>query len=197
MSQIPTIPDNVSFSDAIALTRQLLDHVGVSEKDDHLEAGDEAAIAQAIAALVQTKAGARGFFVAYLTGEPAPASPPHPGVISGLKLAPEQTVDLLTKNLAMSTAMVLTHNRQNNSEMARQSSLVQSRSLDLIEVLKMPTLRQALTQLRDSAAATDEAQASNHVTDRGYEAFLTQWNYDNEQRQHIKVAADEALERLG
>lgn len=151
------------------------------------QAAEEQAIAQAVSALVQSKPGARGFFVAYLTGDQPPPSPPHPAVVTGLKRAPEQTTDLLTKNLAMSTAMALTHRRQGSDAMAQQSAQVRSRTLDLIEALQMPALAQSLMALRDSAASADGT----------FEAFLTRWGYDEEQRQHIKASADEALGRLG
>ncbi len=86
----------------------------------------------------------------------------------------------------MSTAMVVAHRRQGNSEMAQQSEQVRSRSLELIEALRLPSLTEALTQLRDSAASSDGS----------FEAFLTRWGYDDEQRQHIEKSADEALKRL-
>lgn len=191
VSQLPTIPNDVSFSASIELTQQLLKQIWTPSAETSSEvteeALDEAAIAQTVSALVQSKPGARGFFATYLTGDQTPTKPHHPGIVSGLQLVPEQTTDLLTKNLAMSTAMMLTHSRQDNSEMMMQSAQVQSRSLDLIEVLKMPSLRQSLTQLRDSAATNGGV----------FEAFLSRWGYDTEQRQHIKETADEALKRLG
>ena len=192
MPTIPQIPSDISFQAAIGATQQLLDVVATLDSSASGGAspggpgpnGDVAAqIEQAIATLLEQLPGARGFFVAYLTGDHAAADPPHPSILAGLRRSPQQSTTMLTKNLAMSTAMALVHRRQNNAEMAQQSMQVRSRTMALIAALGLPELSSELAQLQ--AAASD--------ADNAYTPFLQRWNYDAEQRQHIHDAAAAAL----
>jgi hypothetical protein len=83
--------------------------------------------------------------------------------------------ELLVKNLAMSTAMALTHERQNHPEGAAGSRQVQRRSLTFLRALLGPALHTRLATLQ--AAALGEANAD---TD-----FLRKWGYDEAQRAAI------------
>ena len=162
-----TVPDNLSFEQAITLTQSLLAEPLESE-----------ILAKAVAALVQTDNGARGFFVTFLAGETGWADHPPEAVIEGLQTDSATVADLLAKNLAMSTAMRLTHLRNEEPVAAAGSERVQWRTANLIERLNLSTVRARLGLLRE----TLETGAGE------YEAFLTRWGYDAEQRHAIGLA---------
>ena len=105
---------------------------------------------------------------------PSADHPPEP-VLAGLKAVPTVTAKLLTQNLAMSTAMIVFHQRQQDQENRAGSEQVQTRSQHLIHQLNIPEVHQELTALHQSA-----------ITQSGpYNEFLDRWNYDTEQRQAI------------
>lgn len=170
------IPQSVSFEQAIALTQALLSAI-------EAESLSESKIEPVVSALLKTQNGARGFFVTYLTDERSLADHPSPGVIRALQSAPEEVADLLAKNLAMSTAMILTHQRHQKPEMAVGSKQVQRRSLQLIHQLNLPEVEAQLQHLQHSIA-TGEGE---------YADFLNRWGYDGEQRQAIQQVLAQAL----
>ena len=94
--------ESITFEGAIALTQSLLSEI----EDDRLS---QTEIEQAVASLVKTQNGARGFFVTYLTDDRPMADQPSPGVLDALREDPEIVAELLVKNLAMSAAMVVHH----------------------------------------------------------------------------------------
>ena len=170
------IPESVTFEQAIALTQSLM---------SQMEAGELSSpeITDAIAQLVQTENGARGFFVTYLTSEGTLADTPSPEVIQALQSSPDTVAQLMVKNLAMSTAQALAHRRKGNEQMAQGSDQVRSRSLRLIEQINLPQVREIALALRESA-----------VTGAGtYQTFLQTWGYDAEQRQLICQALDRII----
>jgi hypothetical protein len=159
------VPADVSFPQAIALAEEIL-----------ALPTDDAVQERAIAALLQTANGARGFFVSFLTGESPLADTPTAGMIRALRSAPTIVADLMAKNLAMSTAMQLTHQANGDAEQAAGSARVQARSRTLIAALQLPALQTELQQLQDSAS-----------TNTGeYAEFLARWGYDAEQRRAIQ-----------
>lgn len=171
------VPEDVSFEQAIALTKTLL---------AQMEAGLSATkIQAAVTALVNTKVAARGFFVAYLT-DPRSLSNHPPVVIQALQSAPETVAELLVKNLAMSTAMIITHQRHQSPQMAADSAHVQARTVKLIQQLPLPALQAHLQKLQQSVA-----------TGKGdYQTFLERWGYDDQQRQAIQQALTQVVPRM-
>lgn len=164
-------PLTLTFEEAIAQTQALLDRL-------EQQSVSETELEQEIAQLVQTQNGARGFFVTYLSDERAIADQPTPAVTAALQSAPEAVSDLLVKNVAMSSAMAIAHRRNQNDDLAQGSDRVRSRSLVLIQRLNRPEVQEKASALRESA-----------VTGIGaYQAFLTRWGYDAEQRQAIAEA---------
>ncbi len=170
------VPDAIDFEGAIALTQQLMEVMAAGQMA-------EAEIARAIAALVATLNGARGFFVAYLTDDRPLADTPTPAVIEALRHAPDPVADLLVKNLAMSAAMTITHQRNQNPDMVASSHRVQQRSAQLIQQLNLPSLHRKLQDLFTSLS--DDAGA--------YATFLQRWGYDAEQRAVIRTAVEAVL----
>jgi D-tyrosyl-tRNA(Tyr) deacylase len=102
-------------------------------------------------------------------------------VVHALQASPEIVAELLVKNVAMSTAMAITHRRNQNEEMAQGSDRVQRRTAHLIQLVQLPQVIQKTTALRQSAATGTGA----------YQAFLDRWNYDSEQRQAIQQSLEQ------
>jgi hypothetical protein len=158
----------MTFEEAIAYTESLL-----SQK-----ALDDAQLETEIAALIQTQNGARGFFVCFLTGDWQLADAPSTGVIRSLQSVPKAIAELLVKNLAMSTAMAITHQRAGNLEQAAGSERVAKRTALLIEKVDLAEVQKIAAQMQTSAI-------SGHGE---YAAFLEKWGYDAEQKQEIATS---------
>lgn len=170
-----TVPEAVSFQQAIELTQSLLEQ----QSQDTLT---EPELQQAIRDLVSSENGARGFFVTYLTDERPLIDSLMPIVVQALPTAPEVVSPLLVKNLAMSTAMAITHRRNQNEALAQGSDLVRSRTTQLLQALQLPQIQ-------------EHAQKLGVSIDTGagdYQAFLQRWEYDVEQRQAIRQALEQA-----
>ncbi len=162
--------EDLTFEQAIAKTETLLENMAAN---DLSESETETAIAN----LVKTHNGARGFFVTYLTDPRAFVDRPSEAVIRALETSTE-VPDLLIKNMAMSAAMVIHHRRNQHEEMAASSDRVRSRSVHLIQSLNIPVLKTMVQQLLDSVK-TGEGE---------YQTFLERWGYDAEQREAIAQA---------
>ena len=163
------VPSQVTFEDAIALTQDLIAKIENNEiTPDQLQ--------ETISAFVATANGARGFFVTYLTAESPVADEPSEAILAGLNAAPELVSELLVKNVAMSTAMAMTHRRQSNETMAQGSDRVQRRSINLIQKLNNKSLQEKAQQMRESAL-TGKGEAEV--------AFFERWGYDEEQLRAI------------
>jgi hypothetical protein len=176
--------ETITFEGAIELTQSLLSEIEAdSLRDSYASRLSQAQIEQAVASLVKTKNGARGFFVTYLTDEGQVADRPSPGVIEALRSAPEIVAELLVKNLAMSAAMVVYHSRHQSEERAAGSARVQGRSRNLIQMLQMPACQTVASQMLESLQ-----NASGE-----YEEFFQRWGYDSEQRLAICSAVREAI----
>ncbi|MBW4517305.1 MAG: hypothetical protein KME11_19020 [Timaviella obliquedivisa GSE-PSE-MK23-08B] len=156
----------ITFEQAIALTQNLL---------TQLEQLSEPEIQAAIATLVSTENGARGFFVTYLTDDRSFVDQPTDAVIKALQTSPFIVAELLVKNLAMSTGIAIAHRRNSNEAMARGSDRVQRRTAELIQRVQLPEVAEKAAQL----------QASAETGVGEYQTFLERWGYDAEQRQQI------------
>lgn len=157
---------SISFENAIQQTQDLLSQI---------EFLDAKTITQKFTELVSTENGARVFFVTYLTSDLSHTEYPSLEVITALKTSPIFVNELLVKNLAMSTAMVIYHRSQGDKENAQGSEKVQEKTGQLIKQLLSPALGEKLQQL---ATSLNTGQGE-------YQAFLDLWGYDNCQRQAI------------
>ncbi len=157
---------NISFEDAIALTEKFIEQIA------NLSEAEKNAI---ISTLVATENGARGLFVTYLTSDNVMVDNPSEGIINGLKTSPEIVSELLVKNVAMSTAMRITHTRNNNPQLADSSLKVTQRSLNLINQLSLPEIKEKINLL-----------AKTIQEEKGiYQEFLSRWGYDQQQKDRI------------
>jgi hypothetical protein len=167
------ISESISFQEAIATTQSLLEEMEANR-------ASEREVEEAIASLVKSMNGARGFFVTYLTDDRSFADSPSEFVIEALKSFPEIVSELLVKNVAMSAAMAVVHRRNNDEDMAQGSDRVCRRSIQLIQKLQLDELTNKLKQLQQSIATSEGSYAD----------FLQKWGYasDREQIQAIQEA---------
>ncbi len=168
--------ESITFEGAIELTQSLLSEI-------EAERLSQTQIEQAVASLVKTQNGARGFFVTYLTDDGQVADSPSPGVIEALRSTPEIVAELLVKNVAMSAAMVVYHSRHQSEEMAAGSARVQERSRNLIQILQMPACQTIASQMLESLQNSSGE----------YEEFFQRWGYDSEQKLAIGSAVRSAI----
>lgn len=175
-NQLEPVSESITFEEAMTYTQSLVENMQAGNlSDEETEA--------AIASLVKSENGARGFFVTYLTGESILADNPSEALICGLKASPEIVGELLVKNLAMSAAMAVTHRRNNNQEMAMGSERVRERSANLIQELQLDIIKDKLQQLQESATKGEG----------NYQVFLKRWGYDAEQLEVIEGAIKQVI----
>ena len=99
-----------------------------------------------------------------------------------LRAAGEGVVDLTVRNLAMSTAMAMHHQRAGDMAQQAGSKRVTSRCTELLRLLEPQSVKTRLEQLL-------EAVEHNRGEDV---AFLNRWGYDDEQK-HAITASIEAI----
>ncbi|MCY7390878.1 MAG: hypothetical protein LH647_05065, partial [Leptolyngbyaceae cyanobacterium CAN_BIN12] len=158
-----TVPEKVTFEQAIALSQTVVDQIVQGTiADDLLES--------AITQLVASENGARGFFVTYLSDERPIADPPSAAVIAALKMAPATVAPLMVKNLAMSTAMAIAHRRNQDEALAQGSDRVKMRSVYILQAIQSD---ETVAQIAALITSID-TQAGDYAT------FLKRWGYDSE-----------------
>lgn len=157
-----------SFEQAMEITAQWLNLWEAGELSDEV-------LADRIGELVASRDGARGFFVITLAGEsPLLDRLPDPLVIK-LRAGGASIVDLTVRNLAMSTAMAVEHQRRQDEQQQAGSVRVTARCTELLRLLQPESVKTRLEQL---------LEAVDH--NRGKDVnFLERWGYDADQRKAI------------
>ena len=139
------------------------------EKD---ELSDEV-LADRIGELLKTIEGARGFLVVSLSIDcPLMDRLPEP-LIFQLRSSGQIVVDLTVKNLAMSSAMVIEHQKNNNSQQM-QSERIRTRCIELLKLLDSNKVKTRLELLLEGTKGNGKDLE-----------FLNRWGYSNEQKQAI------------
>jgi hypothetical protein len=175
-STLPSISANIRFDEAIDLTQEFLTQL----KANQLVAGE---IQDFVTNLVATSNGARGFFVTYLTSPDPICDEPRSEIIAALGAHPEITADLLVKNIAMSTAQQLYHQRREDLEMAASSATVAARTIKIVQQLNLPQIQAMCRELVDTITNGSGS----------YSDFLTRWGYDDEQKQSIAQTVSQII----
>lgn len=166
-----------TFQQAMEITAQWLALWENGELSDEV-------LADRVAELVASRDGGRGFFVVSLAGEcPLMDRLPEPLAMQ-LRAAGAGVVDLTARNLAMSTAMALHHQRQADLGQQAGSERVQARCTELLRLLEPDAVKQRLETL---LAAASKGEGDDV-------AFLDRWGYDAEQRQAIAAAIEAVAE---
>ncbi|MFN6337610.1 MAG: hypothetical protein ACK41W_02615 [Cyanobacteriota bacterium] len=159
----------LTFQQAIAQSAEWIRLWDAEELSDDVLADD-------VGKLVGERDGARGFFVASLTSDSPLMDRLPEALVVQLRLAGAEVVDLTARNLAMSTAMIVHHRRNQDDELMEGSMRVQSRSLDLIRQLDPQLVKERLGKLLLGLQLEGEDQS-----------FFERWGYDTEQRDAIKT----------
>jgi hypothetical protein len=180
---------SLSFSEAIAFTQTWLERLESELEKNEL---NDSQILVDLAELLSHSNGVRGFFVAYLTGESPLADQPPDIFLEVFRANSVNVSSMLVKNLAMSTAMAIAHQRNNDPEQQRGSETVQRRSAQLLRnlcdvdgqengenSLKKPFEHERLALLNTIHTKTGE-----------YADFLLRWQYDEEQCKAIKAVLE-------
>ncbi|CAI8178494.1 MAG: Uncharacterised protein [Prochlorococcus marinus str. MIT 9215] len=166
-----------SFEQAMEITTRLLKLWEEGELSDEV-------LADQVGELVNSRDGARGFFVISLAGDcPLMDRLPEPLVMQ-LRAAGDGVVDLSVRNLAMSSAMALHHQRQADSEHQEGSERVAARCRELLRLLEPELVKQRLEQL----LAASTGNSGEDVE------FLNRWGYDEEQKQAITASIEAIAE---
>ena len=111
----------------------------------------------------------RGFFVVSLSID-CPLMDRYPdALIFQLRSAGEIVIDLTVKNLAMSSAMIITH-RMNNDPQGIQSERIKIRCIELLKLLDSTQVKKRLDVLLEAT--------KGNGTDL---KFLNKWGYNDEQ----------------
>jgi hypothetical protein len=167
-ASILPVPNHIKFDEAIELTQTFLSQLKANELTSPQ-------IQDFVGALVQTANGARGFFVTYLTSIDPICDEPLAEIIAALHAHPEIAADLLVKNIAMSTAQQLYHQRRNDPDMVASSATVAMRTTTIVQQLNLPHIQNLCRELVDTI----------HTGTGSYRDFLTRWGYDEEQKNAI------------
>ena len=166
-----TTPLQPTFQQAMEITAQWLALWENGELSDEV-LGDR------VAEMVASRDGARGFFVVSLAGDcPLMDRLPDP-VVFALRQAGAGVVDLSVRNLAMSTAMALHHQRSGDAGQQAGSERVQLRCTELLRLLEPEAVKLRLETLLEATAGRGDDVA-----------FLDRWGYDAEQKASIAQAA--------
>ena len=132
------------------------------------EISDEV-ISDRIGELIKTVEGARGFFVVSLSID-CPLMDRFPdALIFQLRSSRDIVIDLTVKNLAMSSAMVITHHKNNDSQEI-QSERIKIRCIELLKLLDSNAVKKRLDVLLEAT--------KGNGTDL---KFLDRWGYNDEQ----------------
>ena len=132
------------------------------------EISDEV-ISDRIGELIKTVEGARGFFVVSLSID-CPLMDRFPdALIFQLRSSEEIVVDLTVKNLAMSSAMVIAH-QENNNPQINQSERIKNRCIELLKLLDSNQVKKRLDVLLEAT--------KGNGTDL---KFLNKWGYNDKQ----------------
>ncbi len=134
------------------------------------ELSDEV-LADRVAELLVSRNGARGFFVISLAGDYALLDRLPEPLVFQLRAAGENVVDLTVRNLAMSSAMAIHHQRNCDPDQQAKSERITARCIDLLRLLEPLVVKERLMKLLYAIQGKGEDVQ-----------FLDRWGYDQEQK---------------
>ncbi len=146
------------------------------------ELSDEV-LADRVSELLETINGARGFFVISLSSDSPLMDRLPDALIFQLRRSGEIVVDLTAKNLVMSTAMTVHHQRNNNLEEGLQSNKIKRRCQELLRLLEPNSVKRRLESFLKAT------QGEGKDID-----FFNHWKYDEAQIQEIASAINSIAE---
>lgn len=129
--------------------------------------------------LIATKDGARGFFVVSLSSDSPLIDRLTDVLILKLRLGGELIVDLVVRNLAMSTAMFIHHQKTLNSNYEIKSETIKNRCIEILRVLEPLLVKKRIERLYSGIEGKGEDVN-----------FLKKWGYNDEQKMAIKESLE-------
>ena len=141
------------------------------------ELSDEV-FAERVSELIETPEGARGFFVISLASDCAVLDRLPESLVMQLRKKGEGVVDLVVRNLAMSSAMAIHHERQANSNQQAGSERVIARCIELLRILEPTSVKLRLERLLKATVGEGEGEDVK---------FLKNHSYDQEQKEAIAL----------
>ena len=133
------------------------------------ELSDEV-LADRVGDLLATRDGARGFFVIGLGSDFAILDRLPDALLIELRFAGPPIVDLTVRNLAMSSAMSVHHQRNSDANQQRGSERVKARCIEILRQLEPNSVKTRLEKLLEATKGKGEDIS-----------FLDHWGYDKEQ----------------
>ena len=146
------------------------------------ELSDEV-LAERVSELLVSKNGARGFFAISMASDCPLMDRLPDALVFQLRAAGEIVVDLTVRNLAMSSAMTVHHERKADSKQQSGSERVTARCIDLLRLLESEKVKDRLEKLLE---ATNGEGADVK--------FLERWGYDNAQKLAIASSINSIAE---
>ena len=147
------------------------------------ELSDEV-LADRVSELLTSNEGARGFFVVSLAGDcPILDRMPDPLVLE-MRKAGESVIDLTVRNLAMSSAISLHHERNCNHIQKEGSQRVKYRCIELLRQLEPNLVKRRLEKLLEALNGKGDDVS-----------FLERWDYDFQQKQAIRESINQVPEQ--
>ena len=148
------------------------------------ELSDEV-LADRVAELIKTIKGARGFFAIALSIDCPLLDRLPETLIFQLRESGDEIVSLTIKNLIMSSAMSIHHEREENNLQKEGSLRVQKRCIELLRRLEPRSLKRILEKF---LAAIESKISGEEFT------FLEKLNYDEKQKKQIILALNSVAE---
>ena len=134
----------------------------------------EEVLADRISELIKTKNGLRGFFAYTLSDRDCYLLDKLPSsIIFMLTEGGEEVVEILVKNLLMSSAQIIAHRRENNLEYKIKSENISERCKGILRVLETNLVTETINQI-----VKDLDNMGN--------SFDKSIKYDNQQKEFIK-----------
>ena len=156
-----------SFTQAINISAQWCKEWG----EDLLS---EEVLADRIAELIKTKNGIRGFFAYALSDKDCLLLDKLPfSLIFKLNEGGNAVVEIVVKNLIMSTAQIIIHQRNNNHEYEITSEIISNRCKDILRLLETKLVTKTINKV-----LIDLDNMGN--------SFDNSIKYDDEQKEFIK-----------
>ncbi|MDC3159196.1 hypothetical protein OA667_00420 [Prochlorococcus sp. AH-716-G10] len=156
-----------SFTQAINISAQWCREWG----EDLLS---EEVLSDRVAELIKTKNGMRGFFAYALSDQNCYLLDKLPfSFVFKLQEAGDEVVEIVVKNLIMSSAQVIAHERDNNIEYKSYSENISERCKGILRVLETKSVTKNITQIM------------NDLDNLG-NSFDNSKKYDDKQKEFIK-----------
>ena len=158
-----------SFTQAINISAQWCKEWG----EDLLS---EEVLADRVAELIKTKNGLRGFFAYALSDQDCYLLDKLPfSLLFKLQEAGDDVVEILVKNLIMSSAQIIVHSRENNLEYKSNSENISERCKSILRVLESKSVTKSVnTIIKDLDNLGNSFDNSNKYDDKQKEFIKKQ-----------------------